>query len=101
MVVIRIAGMDRLPSGFVVEVRWMAYKYVDGIQGQIPGAVKFTQEGDDFVPFGKLTEDLVLSWLNDKLDLADLESKLDQQIEAKRNTQDPYPELPWSRFRVK
>lgn len=100
MVVLRITNMNRLPSGFVTEVRWMAYKYVDGVQGQVPGTVQFTQEEGTFVPFGQLTENLVLSWLNDKLDLVDLESKLDQQIEAKRANQDPYPDIPWSRIRV-
>lgn len=100
MVVLRIHGMKRKPSGFVVEVQWRAYKYVDDIQGELPGRAEFTQETDNFVPFDKLTESMVLSWLEGKVDLADIEAKLDQQIETKRANQEPYPDIPWSRFRV-
>jgi hypothetical protein len=100
MVVLRVAGMKRLASGFVVEVQWIAYKYVDGIQGELRGTETFTQDAGTFVPFEKLTENLVVSWLDGRIDLVDAEAKLDQHIEAQRANQDPYPDIPWSRFRT-
>lgn len=100
MTVIRINRMERLPSGFVVNVYWTAYKYENDVQAKYDSKSTFEKTSDDFVPFSDLKEDMVVQWILNTVDMTPVEENLNQQIQSKLESDEPYPDLPWSTIRT-
>jgi hypothetical protein len=79
-----INNLDRNTDGDVITViHWTATKE----DGDFVASVYNTQSvevGDTVIPFAEVTEELVKTWLSDKLDMESLEAALDAQIEAQK-----------------
>jgi hypothetical protein len=80
-----INNLDRNTDGDVITViHWTATKE----DGDFVASVYNTQSvevGDTVIPFAEVTEELVKTWLSEKLDMESLEAALDAQIEAQKN----------------
>jgi hypothetical protein len=80
-----INNLDRNTDGDVITViHWTATKE----DGDFVASVYNTQSvevGDTVIPFAEVTEELVKTWLSDKLDMESLEAALDAQIEDQKN----------------
>jgi propanediol dehydratase small subunit len=80
-----INNLDRNTDGDVITViHWSATK----ADGDFVASVYNTQSvevGDTVIPFAEVTEELVKTWLTEKLDMESLEAALDAQIEAQKN----------------
>ena len=79
-----INNLDRNTDGDVITViHWTATKE----DGDFVASVYNTQSvevGDTVIPFADITEELVKTWLSEKLDMKSLEAALDAQIEAQK-----------------
>jgi hypothetical protein len=79
-----INNLDRNTDGDVITViHWSATKE----DGDFVASVYNTQAvevGDTVIPFAEVTEELVKTWLSEKLDMESLEAALDAQIEAQK-----------------
>jgi hypothetical protein len=79
-----INNLDRNTDGDVITViHWTATKE----DGDFVAFVYNTQSvevGDTVIPFAEVTEELVKTWLTEKLDMESLEAALDAQIEAQK-----------------
>jgi hypothetical protein len=79
-----INNLDRNTDGDVITViHWTATKE----DGDFVASVYNTQSvevGDTVIPFVEVTEELVKTWLTEKLDMESLELALDAQIEAQK-----------------
>jgi hypothetical protein len=79
-----INNLDRNTDGDVITViHWTATKE----DGDFVASVYNTQSvevGDTVIPFAEVTEELVKTWLTEKLDMESLEAALDAQIEAQK-----------------
>jgi hypothetical protein len=79
-----INNLDRNTDGDIITViHWAATKE----DGDFVASVYNTQSvevGDTVIPFAEVTEELVKTWLSDKLDMESLEAALDAQIEAQK-----------------
>jgi hypothetical protein len=79
-----INNLDRNTDGDVITViHWTATKE----DGDFVASVYNTQSvevGDTVIPFAEVTEELVKTWLSEKLDMESLEAALDAQIEAQK-----------------
>jgi hypothetical protein len=66
-----------LPDGIVTTVHWRCEK------GPVStyGAVGLDTPDDEFIPFAELTEEIVIDWLKEKIDLTKIEEELDKQID--------------------
>ena len=42
-------------------------------------------EGSDYIPFEELTEEIVIGWVKDTLDVEEIEASLNAQIEEQKN----------------
>ena len=79
-----ISQLDRQTSdGLVTTAHWR----VDAVDGDYSagsyGSVGF-ERGDTFTAYDSLTEAQVISWVKDKLEVADIEAGLTAQIAAKK-----------------
>lgn len=80
-----IAQLDRQTSdGLVTTAHWR----VDAVDGEYSagsyGTVGF-ERGDTFTSYDSLTEAQVIAWVKDKLDVAEIETGLQAQIDAQKN----------------
>ena len=79
-----INNLDRNTDGDIITViHWTATKE----DGDFVASVYNTQSvevGDTVIPFAEVTEELVKTWLSEKLDMESLEAALDAQIEAQK-----------------
>jgi hypothetical protein len=79
-----INNLDRNTDGDIITViHWTATKE----DGDFVASVYNTQSleaGDTVIPFAEVTEELVKTWLTEKLDMESLEAALDAQIEAQK-----------------
>jgi hypothetical protein len=77
---LKVNQLDRNTDGDVITViHWTATKE----DGDFVASVYNTQSvevGDTVIPFAEVTEELVKSWLSDKLDLVAMEASLDAQL---------------------
>jgi hypothetical protein len=80
-----INQLDRNTDGDIVTtVHYSAVKQ----DGEYIASVYSTvgvEVGDTVIPFADLTEEVVKTWLAEKLDLEAMEASLDAQIEAQKN----------------
>jgi hypothetical protein len=79
---LKVNQLDRNTDGDIVTtVHWTAIKQDGEFTASSYGSVG-VEVGDTVIPFADLTEAIVVEWLQDKLDLVELEANLDAQIEA-------------------
>lgn len=91
----KIANLERNANdGLVTVVHWIATK-TDGEAVGSSYASMAVESSDNFVPFDQLTEEVVVNWVKEKLDLVSLEAALDAQI-AEQKTPSKLSGLPWS-----
>jgi len=82
---LKVNQLDRNTDGDIVTtVHWTAIKQDGEFTASSYGAVG-VEVGDTVIPFASLTEEVVKTWLADKLDLVAMEASLDAQIEAQKN----------------
>ena len=80
-----INQLDRNTDGDIVTtVHWTASKQDGEFTASSYGSVG-VEVGDTVIPFASLTEEVVKTWLSEKLDLEAMEASLDAQIEAQKN----------------
>ena len=98
-----ISQLDCLPQSpegadYVVTAHWSC----NGSDGQYSGSVYSTcsfavVQGEQFVPYADLTQDMVLSWCwANGVDKASAEAAVQQQIDNQINPPIVSPPLPWS-----
>ena len=98
-----ISQLDCLPQSpegadYVVTAHWQC----NGSDGQYSGSVYSTcsfavVQGEQFVPYADLTQDMVLSWCwANGVDKASAEAAVQQQIDNQINPPIVSPPLPWS-----
>jgi hypothetical protein len=80
-----IAQLERQTSdGLVTTAHWR----VDAIDGEYSassyGTVGF-ERGDTFIAYELLTEEQIIAWVKDKLEVAEIENNLQSRIEANKN----------------
>jgi hypothetical protein len=89
-----INNLDRNTDGDIVTtIHWTATK----ADGEYIASVYSTQSvevGDTVIPFAELTEEVVKTWLSEKLDLVSLEANLDAQL-ADQKAPKVASGLPW------
>jgi hypothetical protein len=79
-------------NGFVVNVH-LRYAFAEtpedvGIQyyADSYGVISYTQEeGSDLIPYEDLTEEIVIGWVKESIDLEAIEQSLEDQIESQKN----------------
>jgi hypothetical protein len=82
---LKVNQLDRNTDGDIVTtVHWTASKQDGEFTASSYGTVGLEQ-GDTVIPFASLTEEVVKTWLAEKLDLEAMEASLDAQIEAQKN----------------
>ena len=82
---LKVNQLDRNTDGDIVTtVHWTASKQDGEFTASAYGTVG-VEVGDTVIPFASLTEEVVKTWLADKLDLEAMEASLDAQIEAQKN----------------
>ena len=82
---LKVNQLDRNTDGDIVTtVHWTATKQDGEFTASSYGTVG-VEVGDTVIPFASLTEEVVKTWLADKLDLEAMEASLDAQIEAQKN----------------
>lgn len=80
-----INQLDRNTDGDIVTtIHFSAIKQDGEFTASSYGSVG-VEVGDTVIPFASLTEEVVKTWLAEKLDLVAMEASLDSQIEAQKN----------------
>jgi hypothetical protein len=82
---LKVNQLDRNTDGDIVTtVHYSAVKQDGEFTASTYGTVGLEQS-DTVIPFASLTEEIVKTWLAEKLDLVAMEASLDAQIEAQKN----------------
>jgi hypothetical protein len=94
-----IENMERQQdTGLVTKVKWTVTFVKDMEFSNTNGVVELGKT-DLFVPFEELTQTQVLNWVFEKIDKAEIESKLeilvDEKISAKASPKIEVSGLPW------
>lgn len=71
-------------DGLVTLVFWRADATENGLFATNFGAVNLVR-GETFIPYDELTEEMVLVWVKEKIDVAAVEQNLIQTIESQKN----------------
>ena len=81
----KIAQLDRQTSDGLVTTAHYTVNAVDGeYSAGSYGTVGF-ERGDTFTAYDSLTEDQVIAWVKNKLDVEAIEAGLQAQIDAQKN----------------
>jgi len=92
---LKINQLDRTTAGNIVTtIHWTASKQDGEISASSYGTVG-VEAGDTVIPFADLTEEVVKTWLDEKLELVELENNLDAQI-ASQKAPTVASGLPWA-----
>jgi hypothetical protein len=67
----------------VTNVRYSVFKTDGDYQSSTYGFIDL-EKGDAFIPFSELTQETVINWVKEKLDLIELESYLDKQLASQK-----------------
>jgi hypothetical protein len=87
----QIVQLERtLPDGIVTTIHWRCEKG----EASTYGSVGLPKPDKKTIPFDKLTEAKLIEWLGTQVDLEQIESNLDEQIEAITNPTSAHG-LPW------
>ena len=85
MITWTISQLDRQTSdGLVTTAHWRVDAVDNEHSAGAYGTVGF-ERGDTFIAYDSLTEAQVIAWVKSKLEVADIETGLQAQIEAKKN----------------
>jgi hypothetical protein len=77
---LKVNQLDRNTDGDIVTtVHWSAIKQDGEFTASSYGSVG-VEIGDTVIPFASLTEEVVKTWLAEKLDLVEMEASLDAQL---------------------
>lgn len=80
----KISQLDRQSSdGLVFTSHWRVVAEEDGYTAETYGSMGH-ERADEFIPYEDLTEQEVIGWVKAKLDVASIESSLQDQINAKK-----------------
>lgn len=91
-----IAQLERnSDNGFVVTVHWRYSLTENPFFAETYSVISFTQESDNFIPFDDITESNVIAWLEESLDIKEIQESLQLQIESQKNPPVLYG-LPWN-----
>lgn len=94
----KIVNLERqLPDGTVVTAHWTATQVDGEYSAYTYGSVGLTRDESsaDFIPFEKLTEQVVLGWVKAQLDTKAIEENLANQI-AEQKAPKQASGLPWA-----
>lgn len=94
MITWKINQLDRKTAdGFVTTAHWIC----SGVDGEFSGSVYASCgfDGELSIPYEQLTEEVVLSWVWEKVDKQATEAAVLAQIEAQKNPVSAIG-LPWS-----
>jgi hypothetical protein len=92
---LKVNQLDRNTDGDIVTtVHWTAIKAEGEFTASSYGTVG-VEVGDTVIPFADLTEEVVKTWLAEKLDLVEMEASLDAQL-AELQAPKVASGLPWS-----
>lgn len=83
-------------QNFVVQVDWECTATENNARCARNGTSSFNQPGDSFIPFDKLTEDTVKSWVTSSVDISGLEASLSEQINDILNPKVSVVPFPWN-----
>lgn len=68
----------------------------EGIEGRIEGETKIPEpQTETFIPYNSLTKEIVVSWLESTLNISDLQTRVDAQINFILNPPTVVLPLPW------
>ena len=83
----QIVELNRLTSdGFVVTVHYNVSAVDGDFTASTYGTVGYTQEeGESYIPYDQLTEEVVVGWVQQSLGKDTVEASLAGQIEAQKN----------------
>ena len=83
----QIVELNRLTSdGFVVTVHYNVSAVDGDFTASTYGTVGYTQEeGESYIPYDQLTEEIVVGWVQESLGKDTVEASLAGQIEAQKN----------------
>ena len=70
-------------TGLVVRATWRA-DAVDGDYSAITGGSVLFEREETFIPYEELTQEQVIGWVKDKLDINDIEANLQSQIDSQK-----------------
>jgi hypothetical protein len=98
-----INSMEVIPSldgltNVVNTVNW-SYNGVSptNIHGRVSSSsIMSLPTSEDFIPYSELTQGMIISWLESKLNVSDLQSRLDTQINLIENPPTVELPLPWN-----
>lgn len=101
----KVTGLKTLTipdlGNFVSEVNWVATTVEDGIEASVAGVSYFevTEANvETFVPYDELTEELIISWIEQKVTGGHYEHLvflLNKELEAKKFTATVVDSFPW------
>ena len=91
-----IAQLEReTADGYV----FMAHYTIDANDGTYSagayGSLGFERPEEDMIPFADLTEEIVIGWVKDKLDVEQIEAALQSQLDEQRHPSKTSG-LPWA-----
>ena len=94
-----IAQLEREPAdGYVFTAHWTvnATETVEDKTYSVGayGSIGFERPEEDLIPFENLTEELVISWIQEKLDVETYETSLQSQIDEQK-TPSKLSGVPW------
>ena len=92
---LKVNQLDRNTDGDIVTtIHWTATKadkeYIASVY-----STQSVEVGDTVIPFADLTEEVVKTWLSEKLDLVSLEANLDAQL-ADQKAPKVASGIPWA-----
>jgi hypothetical protein len=91
---LKVNTLDRNTDGDIVTtIHFSAIKQDGELTASSYGSVG-VEVGDTIIPFASLTEEVVKTWLADKLDLVAMEASLDLQI-AEQKSPTKLSGIPW------
>lgn len=81
---------------YVVTVHWRYGASYEKFYSEIYGAQSFSEvSGDNFIPYAELTEDIVIGWLEQSLDVQKMQDQLAVAVENLVNPPIIVLPLPW------
>lgn len=82
-----ILEMQRNSNGDVMLISYSVTKSANGHTAYIADELNFTPNpsASDYVPYDSLTEEMVVGWLKNCMDLEAIEAGLDRELASKEN----------------
>lgn len=82
-----ILELERNLDGGVLVAHWQAYKTSEEYTASSYGAVDFDPDpsAEGYVPYDDLTEEVVIEWVKETLNVETLEESLDNQLSLQAN----------------